>query len=222
MGISGIRVRAARATCHAPGPVFKSLAVDGHVAYPTVSHRIYTPCPNGRRDVAKRLSHAGLGLVPFGGALGGPGAASGGFPLGDSTTDFDHEAGLAAAVRRVGAASTRGALSAGFPLATGVVVSVHDASGRVRSSTFSKSSTANPGNSKRDPRVHSPDRLPVVFPAAIQALRILALPRQHHAPATARTRFRLPVGHSETALRPAGCKSVRVSRARLIPTYIVR
>ena len=61
-----------------------------------------------------------------------------------------------------------------------------------------------------NPRVHNPDRLPVVFPAASQALRIFALP------------LRLPVGHSETALRPAGCKSVRVSRARVIPTYIVR
>ena len=76
-GISGIRVRAARARCHAPRPVFKSLTVDGPVAYPTVIHKLYTPCPNGRRDVAKRLSHAGLGLVPCGGALGGPAAASG-------------------------------------------------------------------------------------------------------------------------------------------------
>ena len=58
-GISGIRVRAARARCHAPRPAFKSLTVDGPVAYPTVSHKLYTPCPNGRRDVAKRLSHAG-------------------------------------------------------------------------------------------------------------------------------------------------------------------
>ena len=58
-GISGIRVRAARATRHAPGPAFKSLAVDGPVAYPTVSHKLYTPCPNGRRDVVNRLSHAG-------------------------------------------------------------------------------------------------------------------------------------------------------------------
>ena len=86
-GISGIRVRAARATRHAPRPAFKSLAVDGPVAYPTVSHKLYTPCPNGRRDVVNRLSHAGVGLVPFGGAIGGPGAASGGIPLGDSTTD---------------------------------------------------------------------------------------------------------------------------------------
>ena len=57
-GISGIRVRAARATRHSPGPAFKSLAVDGPVAYPTVGHRLYTPCPNGLRDVVNRLFHA--------------------------------------------------------------------------------------------------------------------------------------------------------------------
>ena len=73
-----------------------------------------------------------------------------------------------------------------------------------------------------NPRVHNPDRLPVVFPAASQALRILALPQHRYAPPTTRTTLWLPVGHSETALRPAGCKSVRVSRARVIPTYIVR